>query len=201
MTEATELPIVAYGHPVLRQKCTDIDALAYPGLYELVMNMWYTMYNAGGCGLAAPQVNVPVRIFLVDSRHTFELLEDGEREDLFDGDEGIQDTFINARIIDRGTRTWTDEEGCLSIPNLAGEVERPWSITISYLDGRLEEQVKTFHGLTARMIQHEYDHIEGILYLDYLNKRKQAALKKRLQRIADGKESARYPMLFADKTS
>ncbi len=197
MTEPAELPIVAYGHPVLRQKCADIDA-AYPGLYELVINMWYTMYNAGGCGLAAPQVNVPVRIFLVDSRNTFEVMDDEERDSLFDGDEGIRDTFINARIIERSERTWTDEEGCLSIPNLSGEVERPWSITISYLDGRLEEQVKTFHGITARMIQHEYDHIEGILYLDYLSRRKQAAVKKRLQRIAEGKESARYPMLYTD---
>ena len=194
-----ELPIVAYGHPVLRQKCADID-VSYPDLYTLVENMWYTMYYANGCGLAAPQVNVPVRIFLVDSKNTFDMFEEEERDLFFEGDEGIRETFINARILARSEEnTWEDEEGCLSIPNLSGDVKRPWSITISYLDIRFEAQVKTFHGITARMIQHEYDHTEGILYLDYLSPRKRSSFKSRLKRISEGREAARYPMMFPDK--
>lgn len=193
-----ELPIVAYGHPVLRQKCADIDA-AYPNLYELVENMWHTMYGANGCGLAAPQVNVPVRIFLVDSRNTFELMEEEDRNLLFQGDEGIRETFINARLAQHPGYTWTDEEGCLSIPELSGNVERAWSITIRYFDLSFTEHIKTFHGITARMIQHEYDHTEGVLYLDYLSRRKQAGMKKKLQRISDGHEAAKYPMLFPEK--
>ncbi len=195
-----ELPIVAYGHPVLREKCVDVD-IRYPDLYQLVQNLWYTMYGANGCGLAAPQINVPVRIFVVDSKNTYDVLEEEERELIFEGDEGIRETFINAQIIDRSEEnTWEDEEGCLSIPNLSGDVTRPWSITISYLDLYFQPQVKTFHGITARMIQHEYDHTEGILYLDYLSPRKRSSWKRRLKRISEGLEVAKYPMIFPDKT-
>ena len=194
-----ELPIVAYGHPVLRQKCADIDA-SYPGLDLLIDNMWHTMYGANGCGLAAPQVNVPVKIFLVDSIATYELLDEEERDLLFAGDQGIRETFINARIVARSDEyTWEDEEGCLSIPNLSGDVKRPWSITIVYLDIHFQPQVKSFHGLTSRMIQHEFDHTEGILYLDYLSARKRSSFKSKLKRIAEGREKARYPMVFPDK--
>lgn len=193
-----ELPIVAYGHPVLRQKCADIDG-SYPDLFSLIENMWHTMYAANGCGLAAPQVNVPLKVFVVDSKNTYDILEEEDRDLLFDGDQGIRETFINAVIVDRSVdRTWEDEEGCLSIPDLSGNVERPWSIGICYLDIRFEPQMKIFHGLTARMIQHEYDHTEGILYLDYLKPKKKSALKNKLKRIAEGREKARYPMIFPD---
>ncbi|MFT3823187.1 MAG: peptide deformylase [Chitinophagaceae bacterium] len=189
------LPIVAYGHSILRQNCSDIDE-QYPHLQQLIDDMWQTMYGAKGCGLAAPQVNYPVKIFIIDSLQTYKNFSPQEREDFFDGDEGIQETFINARIIDTSYKTWFDEEGCLSIPALAAEIERPWSITIEYLDRNFQPQSKVFSGATARMIQHEYDHTEGILYLDYLKPLKRTLMKTKLDKIVKGKIKAAYPMAF-----
>ncbi len=189
------LSIIAYGHAILRQECTDIDE-HYPDLQQLVDNMWQTMYGAKGCGLAASQVNHRIRLFIIDSVQTFTNLSPEERNDYFDGDKGIQETFINARIIDSSHKTWIDEEGCLSIPTLSAEVERPWSITIEYLDRSLQPQTATFNGITARMIHHEYDHTEGILYLDYLKPLKRTLFKSKLEKIKKGKIKAAYSMSF-----
>lgn len=192
-----QLPILSYGHGILREQCHDIDA-SYPELNKLIDNMWETMHGANGCGLAAPQVNVPVRLFIIDSKTTYDKMEEANREDFFAPDDtGITETFINATIIDESDETWIDEEGCLSIPALAERVKRPWSITIEYVNREFEMQIKTFHGTTARMIQHEYDHTEGVLYLDYLKPLTRKLLQGKLEKISKGQVKAKYPMKFA----
>ncbi|WP_205507965.1 peptide deformylase [Longitalea arenae] len=192
-----QLPILSYGHSVLREKCQAIEA-GYPGLQSLIDNIWETMYGANGCGLAAPQVNVPVRLFLVDSKTTFDKMTDDERKEFFHPDDtGIVETFINATIVDESEETWIDEEGCLSIPALSGRVNRAWSITMEYVNRAFEPQKKTFYGATARMIQHEYDHTEGILYLDYLKPLTRKLFQGKLEKIAKGQIRAKYPMKFA----
>ena len=158
--------------------------------------MWETMYGAAGCGLAAPQVNYPIRLFLIDSLQTYQALDQQDRDAVFDGDQGIKQEFINARIISRSERSWVEDEGCLSIPNLPQPVERAWTITISYYDRSFQHHTKTFRGTTARMIQHEYDHIEGILYLDHLKPLTRQLLKGKLRRISKGEFYVRYPMKF-----
>lgn len=189
------LPIIAYGQDVLRQRCKDIST-DYLGLSTLIADMWETLYVAHGCGLAASQVNHPIRLFIIDSLQTYEHMNVRDRLKYFEGDTGIKETFINAEIIDRSTSCWKEEEGCLSIPGLAEEVERAWSITIRYIDKDFNTQTKTFSASTARMIQHEYDHTEGILYLDYLKPFTRNLLKGKLKKIADGKIKVKYPMAF-----
>lgn len=193
------LPILSYGHTILRSECSDINA-DYPALSSLIEDMWQTLYNAKGCGLAAPQVNRPIRLFLVDSKTTFETLAADERAYYFnDGDTGIVETFINARITERSEESWEDEEGCLSIPNLTRMVNRPVSITIEYLDKDFVPRTRHFSGSTARMIQHEYDHIEGRLYLDYLSPFAKKLLKSKLKKISTGLLPAKYPMSYCKK--
>jgi len=191
-----QLPILSYGHDILRKQCEEIDA-TYPDLNTLIDNMWETMYGANGCGLAAPQVNVPIRLFVVDSKSTYDKMEEVLREDYFvPEDTGIAETFINANIIDESDEAWIDEEGCLSIPALTERVKRPWSITIEYFNRRFEKQTRTFYGTTARMIQHEYDHTEGVLYLDYLKPLTRKLLQGKLEKISKGQVNAKYPMKF-----
>lgn len=189
------LPILSYGHSILRQPCDEIDR-DYPALDVLIGNMWETLYEANGCGLAAPQVNLPIRLFLVDSQTTYENLNNQERKEYFSGDTGIKEVFINARITEKSDEIWTDTEGCLSIPTLAEEVKRPWSITITYYDRQFQKHTKTFSGATARIIQHEFDHTEGVLYLDYLQPIRRTLLKNKLKKIAAGKVKVKYPMKF-----
>lgn len=189
-------PIFAYGQPVLRQKCKHCS-LNDPQLPSLIDDMWETMYNGEGCGLAAPQIGLPARLFTVDSKSTFESMTPEQREDLFpEGDTGILETFINAQILQRSDEQWNDNEGCLSIPGLSGNVRRPWGITIRYLDQNLTLQEKTFSGTTARIIQHEYDHTEGILYIDLLTPLARKILTGKLKRIQKGQVQTFYPMEF-----
>lgn len=190
------LPVVAYGASVLRKKCNSVGK-DYKDLQILVGNMWETLQSARGCGLAAPQVNVPVRIFIVDSVSTYNNMDAAERVEYFDGDSGIKEVFINAEIIGSSkNNVWDDEEGCLSIPGLAEIVQRPWQIKIKYFDEGFNEHIKDFSGITARMIQHEYDHIEGKLYLDYLNPLKKAMLANKLEKIRKGKIKPAYQMKY-----
>lgn len=191
-----QLPVVAYGHPVLRTEAMWVDT-AHPDLPGLIGALWTTMYGANGCGLAASQVNVAIKLFIVDSTGTYEQMEADERALYFDGDQGIQETFINAEILHRSERQWADEEGCLSIPGISGKVTRPWSITLSYQDHEGKRHTRDFHGITARMIQHEYDHTRGVLYLDRLGSTEKARLKHRLKKIFEGKVKAPYPMYFS----
>ncbi len=189
-------PILAYGHSILKQKCNDIEK-NYPELDKLIADMWETMKNANGCGLASPQIGLPIRLFVVDSKTTFENLEETDRKIYFaQDDKGIMETFINAKIIERSAELWEDEEGCLSIPNLSQKVKRNWAITIEYYNQNFEKQVCSFSGTTARMIQHEYDHTEGILYLDYLKPLTKKLMETKLKKIAKGQIKTNYPMKF-----
>lgn len=190
-----KLPIMAYGQSVLRKKGVEITP-GYPDLQTLIDDMWETLYVADGCGLAAPQVNHPVRLFIVDSLETYLKMEEEDRKEFFDGDQGIKETFINAKILEYSDDYWIEEEGCLSIPGLSEDVERPWSITIEYLDRNFLEQKKTFSGTTARMIQHEYDHTDGKLYLDHVRPIRKKLLKGKLQKITDGDVRVNYAMKF-----
>lgn len=188
------LPVLAYGHRILKQPCKNISA-DFPGLTQLISDMCETMRNAGGCGLAAPQIGLAVRVFMVDSKTTFENLDEAGRKIYFDeNDKGISETFINSVIIHRSKEFWEDDEGCLSIPGLTQKIKRHWSVTITWLDKNFERQTQTFHGGTARMIQHEYDHTEGILYLDYLKPLTKKLMESKLKKIAKGKIQAKYPV-------
>jgi peptide deformylase len=187
------LPIVAYGDPVLRKVGKDIDK-DYPKLKELIVNMWETMYGANGVGLAAPQIGLPIRIFTVDATPFAddEELSENERKQL----EGFKKTFINAHIDEEVGEEWVFNEGCLSIPDVREDVKRKDTIKISYMDENFESHTATFDGLLARVIQHEYDHIEGILFTDKLSGLKKRLLKGRLVNISKGKIDVDYRMRF-----
>lgn len=180
------LSIVKFGASVLRSSSSPVD-FRDSGLQNLIANMWETMYHTNGCGLAATQVNQPIRLFVVDSIPTYQHMGNAERETSFEGDQGIKEVFLNPLIIQKSERIWRYEEGCLSIPGIALRISRPWAITIRYFDAEFREHTRTFAGMTARMIQHEYDHIEGKLFLDYLDPGKKLLLKNRLRKIQKGK--------------
>ncbi|UII75203.1 peptide deformylase [Flagellimonas sp. HMM57] len=187
------LPIVAYGDPVLRKVAKDITQ-DYPKLNDLVENMWETMYNARGVGLAAPQIGLPIRLFLVDTT-PFSDDEDlsAEEQKALDG---FKKVFINAKIEEETGDEWDFNEGCLSIPDIREDVKRKPKIRISYLDENFKVHTETYDGLLARVIQHEYDHIEGILFTDKLSSLKKRLLKSRLDKISKGKISIEYRMRF-----
>lgn len=185
------LPVYAYGHPVLKRRATEVD-LQTTGLRELVDNMWQTMYNASGVGLAAPQIGKSMRIFLVD---TLQLEQDDDAES---AGKGIKSAFINAEKLGEDGEPWSYEEGCLSIPHIRGEVERPAQITLRYYDGDLQQHERTFTGINARVIQHEYDHIEGKLFIDELKPLKRKLISRKLDKIKKGQVSAEYRMRFAN---
>jgi peptide deformylase len=187
------LPIVAYGDPVLRRVGKDIDK-DYPGLEELIENMKETMKNAQGVGLAAPQVGRDIRLFLIDASPFSENEELEEEERAFLKD--FKRTFINARIVEEQGDEWAFNEGCLSIPNINEDVYRPEVIHVEYLDEDFKERQETLTGLAARIFQHEYDHIEGILFTDKLSSLKKRLLKKRLENISKGKVDVSYRMKF-----
>lgn len=190
------LPIVAYGNRILKQKCMQVNE-NNTEIQELITNMWETMENSNGCGLASPQINKPLQLFIVDSQITFENLDTEDQLLYFErNDKGIRETFINAKIIDASEEVWDDYEGCLSIPGLSQKVERPWKITIEYLNQDFISQIKTFTGLTARIIQHEYDHTQGILYIDHLKPLKKKLIESKLKKIANGNIKTGYPMKF-----
>ena len=188
------LPILSLGHRMLKEKCQNISP-DYPNLHQLISNMWETMQRADGSGLAAPQIGQPIRLFIVDSKSTYENMEESDRKAYYaEDDQGIMETFMNARIIERSEHCWEDEEGCLSIPGLSQRVKRPWTITIEYDNPHFEKQKRTYSGTTARIIQHEYDHIDGILYIDHLMPLTKRLINAKLQRIIKGQINAKYPM-------
>lgn len=187
------LPIVAYGDPILRKKAEDIDK-DYPQLDNLIQNMFETMYAAHGIGLAAPQVGKAVRLFVVDASpfEDDEDLTDEERSFLA----SFKKVFINAQILEERGDEWAFNEGCLSIPDVREDVFRQPDITIRYVDENFQEHTETFSGLAARIIQHEYDHIEGVLFTDKLSPLKKRLIKSRLTNISKGKISVDYRMKF-----
>lgn len=188
------LPIVAYGHPVLRQVAKDIDP-EHPQLDKLIADMWETMYASNGVGLAAPQINRPIRLFVVDSSQIFTNLED-EEEGLYPDEPGLKQVFINARIKSLEGEPWSYKEGCLSIPRVREDVLREEKVILEYFDEFFVKHLKTFNGITARVILHEYDHIEGKLFIDRISLLKRKLLKKRLDEITKGKIRMDYKMLY-----
>ncbi len=189
------LPIVAYGDPVLRKVGKDIDK-DYPNLNNLLANMWETMYNASGVGLAAPQIGLPIRIFLVD---TSPFADDKdltkEEQELL---KGFKKVFINAKILEETGEDWTFNEGCLSIPDVREDVSRKDTLTIRYCDENFKVHQETYDGLLARVIQHEYDHIQGVLFTDKLSSLKKRLIKGRLSNISKGKIKVEYRMRFPE---
>lgn len=187
------LPIVAYGDPVLRKMGKEIER-DHPGLEELIADMQETMKNAQGVGLAAPQIGKDIRLFLIDAAPFAENeeLDDEEREFLRD----FKRTFINPEIVEEEGDEWAFTEGCLSIPNINEEVYRPETIRVKYLDENFNEKEEELSGLPARIFQHEYDHIEGILFTDRLSSLKKRLLKKKLENISKGKVDVSYRMKF-----
>lgn len=190
------LPIVGYGEPVLR-KVGEIISPDYPNLDILIENMYDTMYNAYGVGLAAPQIGLSVRLFVIDTEPFSESddLKTDEQAQL----KAFKRTFINAKIVKEEGNEWAFNEGCLSIPDVREDVYRKEKITIEYCEEDFVVKTEVFEGLIARVIQHEYDHIEGILFTDKISTLKKTLIKKRLQNIMDGKIRADYKMKFANK--
>ena len=177
-------PIRAYGDPVLRKKCSDINK-EYPGLEELIHNMFETMRESRGVGLAAPQIGRDIRLFIVDSTQMYD-----------EPTEGICKVFINARKLREFDEEWPYEEGCLSIPNIREDVTRHEKITLTYLDEHFVEHTETFDDMSARVIQHEYDHIDGILFIDHIGGFKRQLIKTKLNNISKGKVEVDYKMKF-----
>jgi peptide deformylase len=188
------LPIVAYGSPVLRKVGTDITP-DYPQLDKLIEDMWETMYNSKGVGLAAPQVNKDIRLFVIDSIQIIESLDEEEKKEYPD-DKGYKGVFINAKIKELGGEDWSYNEGCLSIPKIREDIYRKEKVTIEFLDEKFEPHTMSFNGITARVILHEYDHIEGRLFIDLLMPLKRKLLKRKLDDITRGKISVDYKMSF-----
>jgi peptide deformylase len=188
------LPIVAYGDPVLRTVCKDITP-DYPGLDKLLADMWETMEYSNGVGLAAPQINRDIRIFVVDSTQVFNNLDEDEKDKYPDGP-GVRKVFINAHIQELSGEEWCYNEGCLSIPKVREDVFRSEEVTLEYVDENFEPHTETFKGITARIILHEYDHIEGKLFIDYLKPLKRKLLKGKLDDISRGKINVDYKMIF-----
>ena len=180
------LPILAYGDPVLRKKASVIDK-SFNGLSNLINDMFDTMDRSNGVGLAAPQVGKSIRLFVIDSTSMY---DEGEAEG------GIRKVFVNPQILEEKDKPWTFEEGCLSIPHIREDVMRNATVRISYQDEEFNSFTETFTGMTARVIQHEYDHIEGVLFIDHISALKRRLLKGKLKDISKGKVHVDYRMRF-----
>lgn len=188
------LPIVAYGSPILRAVSKDVTP-DYPNLQKLIDDMWETMYASNGVGLAAPQVNKEIRLFVMDSRQIFDNQEEDEKG-RYPDEPGIKQVFINAHIKALNGEEWAYNEGCLSIPKIREDVMRNETVTLEYVDENFVHHENTFNGITARIILHEYDHIEGKLFIDYLKPLKRKLLRGKLDDISKGKVRADYKMIF-----
>jgi len=189
------LPIVAYGAPILRKVCHDITP-DYPNLSKLIDDMWETMYESNGVGLAAPQVNRDIRLFVVDSSQIFRN-QDEEDKGKYADEPGIKEVFINARIKEFNGEEWLYNEGCLSIPKIREDISRPEEVTIEYVDENFTPKTLKLVGITARIVQHEYDHIEGKLFIDYLKPLRKKMLRGKLNDISKGKLRMDYKMMYA----
>ena len=187
------LPIVAYGSPVLKRQAKPITK-DYPNLNELIENMWDTMYGAQGVGLAAPQIGLPIRLFLIDPSPFAE--DTGLSKEESDQLKKLKKVFINAQIEEERGDEWAFSEGCLSIPDVREDVFRKPEVTITYQDSNFETYTETYTGIAARVIQHEYDHIEGILFTDKLSSLKKRLIKGKLNAISKGKIDIDYRMKF-----
>ena len=189
------LPIVAFGDPVLRKACKAISS-DYPDLEDLIASMFETMYDAPGVGLAAPQVGIPIRLFVVDAAPFAD-------DDMTDEEQlllkGFKKVFINAKIIEERGEEWAFNEGCLSIPDVTEDVFRKEEIVLEYYDASFKKHTETFNGMAARVIQHEFDHIEGVLFTDKLSSLKKRLIKGRLAKISEGRIKVGYRMRFPNQ--
>ncbi len=179
-------PILAYGHPTLNKIAKDIDK-DYPGLKQLIDDMFETMYAAHGVGLAAPQINISIRLVVMDASAFGEDYPDGA---------GFRKVFINPHIIEKTGEKWSFEEGCLSVPGIHENVMREETITVEYDDENFEHHLETFGGVCARVMQHEFDHLDGKLFVDRLGSLRRTMIKKKLENISKGLVSADYKMIF-----
>jgi peptide deformylase len=187
-------PIVAYGDPVLRKIAADITP-EYLQLDKFIEDMWETMYASNGVGLAAPQVNKPIRLFVMDTVQMFDNMEDEEKAEYPDAP-GVKAVFINAHITELDGDEWLYNEGCLSIPKIREDIYRQESVTLRFQNEKFETHTKTFTGLSARVILHEYDHIEGKLFIDHISLLKRKLMKGKLNDISKGKVKVDYKMQF-----
>ena len=186
------LPIVAYGASVLRKVCDPIAA-DYPNIKVLIEDMWETMYESNGVGLAAPQINKNIRLFVVDSAQIFSNAE--PEDETYPDAPGIKQLFINAQIIELSGKEWVYNEGCLSIPKIREDVTRHETVKMRFMDENLVEHIQTYTGMTARVILHEYDHIEGKLFIDYIKPLRRKMLQGKLNDINKGKVKVDYKMI------
>jgi len=190
------LPIVAYGNPVLKRVADDITS-DYPNLSELIENMWETMYAAHGVGLAAPQIGLSIRLFVIDASPFVDEEEMDQEEINILKD--FKKVFINPTIEEEQGELWSFSEGCLSIPDVREDVSRKEEIVVSYVDENFKPQQLKLNGLAARVVQHEYDHIQGVLFTDHLSPLKKRLIKNRLTSISKGSISVEYRMKFPKK--
>ena len=186
------LPIVAYGAAVLRKVSEPINP-DYPNLSKLIEDMWETMYDSNGVGLAAPQINRAIRLFVMDSQQIFENAEPGDAA--YPDAPGIKAVFINAQILELSGNEWIYNEGCLSIPKIREDVTRHETVKMRFMDENLVEHIQTYTGMTARVILHEYDHIEGKLFIDYIKPLRRKMLQGKLNDINKGKVKVDYKMI------
>jgi len=182
------LPIVAYGHPTLRKLCEEIDP-SYPDIQDFIDSMFESMNAANGVGLAAPQVGKSIRLFVVDASAIAEEEDDPSLAD-------FKKVFINPEMLSEEGEPWDFNEGCLSIPEVREDVNRKPYIQIRYYDREFNQHIERFSDLPARIIQHEYDHVEGVLFVDHLNPLKKRLLKRKLMDISKGKVDVNYKMKF-----
>lgn len=189
------LPIVLYGDPVLRKIGVDIDK-NFEGLEQLIKDMYETMYRASGIGIAAPQVGKAIRLFIVDTKPFVEGDDEGDDDEFTPEErkqlESFKKVFINARILEEKGKEWKFNEGCLSIPKIREDVSRLSDIEIEYYDEKFVKHTEKYSGLIARVIQHEYDHIEGVLFTDKISPFKRKMISGKLNDIANGKTNIDY---------
>lgn len=188
------LPVIAYGHPILRKVSVDINP-DYPELSKLIADMWETMYHTNGVGIAAPQVNKAIRLFVVDTEQIVEGFDDEDKA-AYPNEKPIKRVFINAHKVEETGTPWAYNEGCLSIPKIREDVSRAAQVRLHWVDEHFQEHEETFSGITARVILHEYDHIEGKLFIDYVTPLKRRLLKKKLDDISSGRVKVDYRMVF-----
>ncbi|HOY27902.1 MAG TPA: peptide deformylase [Flavobacteriales bacterium] len=191
------LPIRAYGDPVLKKVAKDIEP-GHPGLTELIADMFETMYAANGVGLAAPQIGQSIRLFIVDTHSSADSDDPNAEKAPEDADEEprLKRVFINPYIVEEDGEEWGFEEGCLSIPNIREEVQRQPKVVLQYQDENFVEHEEEFEGFAARVIQHEHDHLDGVLFIDHLSPLRKRLLNGKLRDIAQGRTDAKYKMRF-----
>jgi peptide deformylase len=180
----------------LRKVAQDISK-DYPQLEKLIEDMWETMYASNGVGLAAPQINKDIRLFVIDSEQIFANMDEEDRkEESYPDDPGVKQVFINAHIVEEGGEDWAYNEGCLSIPKIREDIYRAEDVTLEFMDEKFVKHTKTYNGITARVILHEYDHIDGKLFIDHLSPLKRKLLKRKLDDISKGNIRVDYKMMF-----